>query len=151
MRGHDLLSISFRIVAAIFIGVGATVALGTFVFVGRAVPVRGIVVDYEVEQNAITFLQGDDPGGVLYYPIVEYRVRGEEHRVTGRAGRTDREYSIGEEIAVLVSPSEPGRSRLNTVLGVWGSAIILGGLGALFLALSVFAPLGFGGRERGKG
>lgn len=151
MKGRDLLSLSFRIIGLLFASIGAIIAASTLVFVARAEPVAGTVVDYAVEQNAITFLQGGEPTGLLYYPIVEYAAGGTEQRVTGRTGRTSRTWEPGERLTVLVAPGDPRNARINTVFGVWGSAIILGGLGALFLLLSVLAPFGFGGVRREQG
>lgn len=151
MRAHDLLSLSFRVVGLVFAGIAVIVAVSTAVFVARAQRVEGRVVENRVEQNAITFLRGDEPTGMLYYPVVEYSSGGVEYRVTGRRGTTSRVYEPGAPATVLVSGRNPERARLDTVSGVWGSAIILGGLGALFLLLSALAPLGFGGASRGKG
>lgn len=149
MRTKDLLGLSFRVIGLIFASVGAIAAVNTTLFVGRAETVSGIVVDYAVEQNSISFLQSGESTGMLYYPVVEYPVRGGgSSRITGRSGSPNRLYEPGERLPVLVSASNPERARINTVLGVWGSAIILGGLGVLFLLLSVLAPFGFGGSKR---
>jgi hypothetical protein len=150
MRGKDLLSLSFRVIGLLFAAIGAAVAIWTGMFVGRAEAVPGTVIDYAVEQNAISFMRAAEPTGMLYYPVVRYATTaGETRTLTGRRGRTARTYEIGAEVPVLVSPGDPDDARINTVFGVWGSAIILGGLGALFLLLSVLAPFGFGG-SRGQ-
>lgn len=151
MKGRDLLSLSFRLIGALFASIGALVAVSTLIFLARADPVGATVVDYAVEQNSITFLQGGEPTGLLYYPIVEYRVGADEHRLTGRTGRTSETWEPGERITVLVARGNPQNARINTVFGVWGGAIILGALGALFLLLSVLAPFGFGGVRREQG
>ena len=146
MRGKDLLSLSFRVIGFLFAGIAAIVAIYTWVFVSRAERVTGEVVDYSVEQNAITFLRSDDSTGILYYPIVEYSMAGgASYEVTGRTGRTRQTFEIGDTVGVLVAPDNPDRARLDTTFGIWGSVIVLGGLGALFLLLSVLAPFGFGG------
>jgi hypothetical protein len=150
MRGKDLLSLSFRIIGLLFVAIGAVVAAATTVFVTRAQPVEGRVVDYSVEQNAITFMNSDESTGMLFYPIVEYQAEGGGvHRITGRMGRASRAYDEGTPLTVLVSATDPTDARINTVFGVWGSAIILGGLGAVFLLLSALAPYGFGGMRPG--
>lgn len=149
MKAKDLLGLSFRVIGLIFASIGAIAAVNTTVFVRRAETVLGTVIDYAVEQNSISFLQSAESTGMLYYPIVEYPAsRGRTSRVTGRSGSPTRAYEPGEQIPVLVSTSNPERARINTVLGVWGTAIILGGLGAIFLLLSVLAPLGFGGSKQ---
>ena len=149
MKGRDLLSLSFRVIGLLFAGIGAIVAVSTLFFVSRAYTAPGTVVDHEVEQNAITFLRADERTGLLYYPVVEYRsTSGEMHQVTGRMGRASPRFEEGQQLTVLVAPADPSRARLNTVFGIWGSPIILGGLGALFLLLSLLAPFGFGGSRR---
>ncbi len=146
MRSKDLLGLSFRVIGLFFAAVGVIAAVNTVIFVSRAQAVRGTVIDYAVEQNSISFLQSGESTGMLYYPVVEYPVPGGgSDRITARSGRPTPPYEPGEQLPVLVSASNPQRARIDTVLGVWGSAIILGGLGALFLLLSVLAPLGFGG------
>lgn len=149
MKTKDLLGLSFRVIGLIFASVGLIAAVNTTIFVSRAQTVRGTVIDYAVEQNSISFLQSGESTGMLYYPIVEYPVRGDASTtITGRSGSPTRTYEPGEQVPVLVSTTNPERARINTVLGVWGTAIILGGLGAVFLLLSVLAPLGFGGSKR---
>lgn len=149
MKGRDLLSLSFRVIGLLFAGIAAIVAVSTGVFLGRAVRREGTVVDYRVEQNAITFLRQDGESGILYYPVVEYATAdGEALTVTGRTGYTTRPYETGDRVSVLVNPREPGQARLDSTFGVWGSSIVLGGLGALFLLISVLAPFGFGGGRR---
>ncbi len=152
MNPRDVFGLAFRVIGGVFLLLGSAAAVFTLVFVMRAVHVAGTVIDYEIEQNAIAFLATDEATGLLYYPVVEYRSPdGERLSVTGRAGRMRRVYEIGEPLGVLMSPDQPANARVDTVFGVWGSAIILGGLGALFVLISLLAPHGFGGRRRGFG
>lgn len=149
MKGRDLLSLSFRVIGLLFAGIGAIVAVSSALFLGRATRVEGSVVDYQVEQNAITFLRADGETGILYYPVVEYpTTRGGRSTVVGRTGRTSRQYAIGASVPVLVDPDDPAQARLDSTFGVWGSSIVLGGLGGLFLLISLLAPFGFGGGRR---
>ncbi|MFW5716123.1 MAG: DUF3592 domain-containing protein [Spirochaetota bacterium] len=149
MKRRDFLSLSFRVVGIVFVGIGAFVAVSSGVFVSRAEQVAGTVVDYAVEQNEITFLRSGEPTGILYYPVIEYSAGGETYAVRGRSGTTDRPYDTGARVDLLVSAANPANARIDSAFGVWGSAIILGGLGGLFLLLSVLAPFGFGGTRRG--
>ena len=150
MNPRDVFGLAFRVIGGVFLLLGSTAAVFTLVFVIQAVRVSGTVIDYAVEQNAIAFLAADDGSGMLYYPVVEYYSQdGERHVVTGRAARMRRVYELGEPVGVLMSPDQPANARINTAFGVWGSAIILGGLGALFVVISLLAPHGFGGRRGG--
>lgn len=149
MKGRDLLSLSFRVIGLIFALTGVVVAVTTGVFVTRAERVTGEVVDYATEQNAIAFMRSDEPTGILYYPVVEYSLPGGgSYTITGRTGRSARAFEVGDRVGVLVATDNPERARLDTVFEVWGTSIILGGLGVLFLVLSVFASFGFGGVRR---
>ncbi len=148
MSGKDLLSLSFRVIGLLFAAIGTASAASTAVYVLRATRVTGTVVDYVVEQNAISLMSSAEPTGLLYYPVVEYESpSGERSTLTGRSGRTRRVYEVGQSLPVLVSLRDSQAARIGTAFGAWGSSIILGGLGALFLLLSVLAPQGFGGRD----
>ncbi len=149
MNPRDVFGLAFRVIGAAFLLLGAGAAVITLMFVIQAEIVTGTVVDYEVEQNAIAFLAADEATGLLYYPVVEYRSPGDErHTVTGRAGRMRRVYEIGEPLDVLMSSDQPANARIHTLFEVWGSVIVLGGLGVIFLLISLLAPHGFGGRRR---
>ncbi len=148
MTGKDLLSLSFRVIGLLFAVIGAVAAASTAIYITRAVSVPGVVVDHVVEQNAISLMSAAEPTGLLYYPVVAYDApSGESHTLTGRSGRTRKVYEAGDSLPVLVSPDDPQDARIDSTFGVWGSSIILGALGALFLLLSVLAPQGFGGSK----
>lgn len=148
MKGTNLLAVAFRLVGLAFAGIAIVVAVTAGVFVAQSRLVSGTVVDFDVIDNSIRFLGGDGQRGLLYYPIVAYKLDGIDYEVTGSRGRVRPDYEEGELVSVLVSETRPPRARLNTTMGVWGSSIILGGLAALFLLLSVLAPYGFGGSSR---
>ena len=149
MTGQSLLSLAFRVVGLAFAVIAAVVAVFTLTFLLRSDPAVGVVVDHSSVQNQITVMPRSQQTGVLYYPVIAYTTpAGMEETFTGRSGRSDPQYQVEQEVPILISGSNPGDVRLNTVLGVWGSAIILGGLAAIFLILSFAAPLGFGGIRR---
>lgn len=150
MKGRDLLGLSFCLVGILFVVAGFGSAFITWRFVSGSDVVPGTVVDYVRTQNSVAFMGGDEPTGVLYYPVVSYAVGSREYHVTGRRGTSRPVADTGSSIAVIVARDDPTRARLNTVLGVWGAAIILAALGGLFLLLSVAVPIGFGG-SRGLG
>ena len=146
MRGNNLLGVAFRLVGLAFAGIAIVVAVAAGVFVAQSRAVSGTVIEHAVIDNSIRF--GTVSGsGLLYYPVVSYQLNGEWHEFTGRRGRARPDPDKGDEVLILVSESRPPAARMNTTMGVWGSSIILGGLAALFLLLSVLAPLGFGGTK----
>ena len=149
MKGRDLLALSFRVIGLVFAVIAGVSAVATLIFVLRAEQTTGVVVDYSVVQNNISFMPGADKTGMLYYPVVAFTATdGAEYRLTGRSGRTSRRYPVGEQLPVLYSAERPAEGRLATLMGVWGTAIILGGLGAIFLVLGLAAPHGFGGSRK---
>ena len=144
MTGKNLLSLAFRIVGLTFAVIAAVVAAVTLTFVIGSVASAGIVVDHASVQNQISVMPAGDQTGVLFYPVIEYtNATGSRAVFTGPRGQSTPRFQIGEEVPILVSQS--GAVRLNTVLGVWGTPIILGCLAAIFLILGLAAPLGFGG------
>lgn len=146
MQGNNLLGVAFRLVGLVFGGIAIVVAVTTGVFVAQSRAVPGTIIDHAVVDNSIRFVR-EDGAGILYYPVISYFLDGERHQFIGRRGRVDPVGDTGDEISVLVSESRPPAARVNTTIGVWGSSIILGGLSALFLLLSVLAPQGFGGSK----
>ncbi len=149
MKGRDLLALSFRLVGLVFAVIAAVSATVTLLFVLRAERTAGVVIDYSIVQNSISFMPGSDATGMLFYPIVAYTAAdGAEYRLTGRSGRPNRRYAPGEELPVLYSANNASEGRLDTVMGVWGTAIIMGGLAAIFVVLGFAAPHGFGGSKK---
>ena len=145
MSGRDLLALTFRLIGALFLAVAVGVVIQVIVFLGSSTRTDGVVVSLSTVQNAIRFAGGDEPTGVLYYPVVEYVTRdGVRYEITGRRGTSEPQLRVGDSVAVLYRNASPAAARLDTVMGVWGSAIILAACGVLFLLISFLAPFGFG-------
>jgi hypothetical protein len=118
-------------------------------FVLRAYSASGEVVGYTTIQNAIAVLPDSANTGILYYPVISYEdASGEDKEFTGPRGRSSPWLAVGEKVPVLVSSANTRDVRLNTVLGVWGAAIVLGSVAMIFMVLGFFAPFGFGGLVR---
>ena len=149
MRGRDVLSLAFRVIGAVFFAAAIGAGLQTLLFLRDSATARGVVVEHKTISNAVRFVRGDEPTGVLYYPVVQYDTEdGKTYRMTGRTGRTRPELATGATVAVRYSLSRPDDARVATVMGVWGSSLILAGCGVLFLVISLLTPLGFGGAAR---
>jgi len=119
------------------------------VFVLGAYAATGVVTDNSTIRNQIAPMPGDAETGVLYYPVISYTLSdGEVRTFTGPRGRSEPQFAVGEDVGILVSENDPERVRLNTVLGVWGTPIVLAGLAAIFLVIGLAAPFGFGGMKR---
>jgi len=148
VTGKNLLSLAFRVVGLAMAVIAAAIAAFALAFVLRSDRAVGMVVDYSSVQNQITVMPRSDQTGVLYYPVIAYSTSdGIEHTFTGPSGRPNPQFQVGQDVQILISRSNAGDARLNTLLGVWGTPIILGGLAAVFLMLSLAAPFGFGGKR----
>lgn len=149
MNGHALFGFAFRVAGLALAGIGTALAISTVLFVSRGVAATGEVVSHDVVQNAITFLQADDTTGMLYYPRVAF-VTHEGGRVVfrSRAGHPTKEPAVGERVSVLYAPSDAHGARIDQFMNIWGSTVIVGGLGVLFLVLALLIPHGFGGSGR---
>lgn len=151
MSGRNLLGLAFRLIGLVFtasaIGVGGV----TLSFVLRSDQLTGTVIEHSPVQNSISFMPGSDQTGILYYPVVRYTTPdGQERQLTGPRGRSSPRFAVGDPVPVYVLNSEPGNARLGTLMGVWGTAIILAAVALIFFLISLAAPLGFGGVGRGK-
>ncbi|MEE8440900.1 MAG: DUF3592 domain-containing protein [Spirochaetia bacterium] len=149
MTGRNLLSVAFGVIGLFFAVIALVVAAYALAFVLRSDHAVGVIVDHRSVQNQITVMPRSDQTGVLYYPVIAYTPSGgAEHIFTGPSGRSKPQFQVGQEVSVLISRSDAGDARLNTLLGVWGTPIMLGGLAAIFLILGLAAPMGFGGMQR---
>lgn len=149
MTGRNLLALSFRIVGLVFGVLAAVTAVYSAVFVARSYLSDGTVVGHSTVRNSISVMPESESTGVLYYPVVAYHdTSGAERRFTGPRGRSAPAFKDGESVRVRVSAVRPDDARLATVLGVWGSTVVLSAIAAIFLLLGYAAPYGFGGLRR---
>lgn len=149
LSSRELFGFAFRIVGLVLAGIGAAIAIGTIVFVNRSRVATGEVIGYDVVQNAITFLQSDDNTGMLYYPRVAFVANsGERVEFRSRAGRPRRVRETGERVQIYYQSDDPRNARIAEFMNTWGAAVIVGGLGVLFLTVALLVPFGFGGSRR---
>ncbi len=100
-------------------------------FQARACRARGRVVAIE---------EGPGPvdGGMLLYPVVEFRAPGGrtvEFRHT--VGTYPCWYRVGQSVAVLFDPEEPDRARVDSVLSRSLGGLAAGCVGGAFLVVSL--------------
>lgn len=149
MKGRDLLGISFRIIGLLFLSIAGGSAVNTSLLLSDAIRTDGVVLGYERTTNAIGMMPEGDDSGVLYYPVIGYGETPAQYAITSSSGRAAPAYEIGALVTLVVPQDNPEGARVASLMGLWGAAIILGGLGALFLILSYLAPRGFGGGDAG--
>lgn len=133
----------FLLVGGALMLVGAVRAGGTLWFLRDARQAVGTVVEYDrVEDAAPPFIGGE--AGVLYYPVVSFDTpSGRRIRFTSPSGRNSQVYQIDERVPVYFDPNEPEMSRVDSLWGLWGGALVFAGLGGVFLLIGLLAPHGF--------
>lgn len=128
------------IIKYLFSAVGLALLLGALVsyqhssdFLDSALSTQGTVVGMEKSRGA---------DSTSYFPIIEYVTNeGQKLQFRSSTGSSRPAYSIGETVEVLYSPQQTEDARLNSYFSLWGAALILAILGAVFLFVGVIIML----------
>jgi len=143
MQASTLFTRIFLGLGAVLLLIGGVAFVERLVFVGSAETGRGTITTVNVVSNPIT--QSDTETGKHYYPEIEYvdRLTGETRTFSSPAGLTGVNYAEGSQVSVLYVPGQPESAVLDTVPGIYGFALVFGGLGLLFIIFSAVAYRGF--------
>ena len=147
MRGRDLLGLSFRVIALVFVSVAGGSAVSTLLFLRDSIPATAVITEYSTTNTSITLMPEDAPRTVTFYPVAEYEIGGVTYRVASRSGSPTPRLQIGQSVVIVTRADNPGDARFDTLMGVWGAALVLAAVGVAFFVISYLAPLGFGGRR----
>lgn len=77
----------------------------------------------------------------VYAPHVEFRIDGTAHRFTSRVPGANR-YRPGQPVRVAYKPSDPDRAHIDNLWIKYQSAIVLGLVALLCLAIYLFPAFG---------
>lgn len=103
--------------------------------------VTGTVIDVKTST--------DSEGDTTYAPVYGYEWEGEQRRYT--PGSTSSSYPTqGETATLFVDPDDPGRVMADTFMDRWFIPVLLGGLGAVFLAVGLVIALASRRARRGE-
>jgi len=98
-------------------------------FLAEAISAQGTVVDMTESHSR----DSSGHSSTYYYPVIEFKdQRGETIRFTSSSGSNPPSYSRGESADILYVPSRPQDASINGFFSLWGAAVILGGIGAIF-------------------
>ena len=101
-RSDSMKRFMVAIVGVIFLGVGIFMYIQNKNLVKNCTEkAEATVVDMKEE-----FSSDSDMGSYLYYPIIEYNVKGQNVRVTMSSGSNVPAYSINDKIAILYNPNK---------------------------------------------
>lgn len=75
----------------------------------------------------------DSDGDITWAPLFRFTTAsGREIDIVSSISSSPAAYDIGDTVTMLYDPDKPSRARVDGVLSLWGTAIIVGGLGLLF-------------------
>jgi hypothetical protein len=57
--------------------------------------------------------------------------------ITSKSSSNPPEFEVGESVAVLYLPNNPADARIDSFFQLWGASSIVGGIGTVFLAISL--------------
>ena len=57
--------------------------------------------------------------------------------ITSTSSSNPPEFEVGESVAVLYLPNNPADARIDSFFQLWGASSIVGGIGTVFLAISL--------------
>lgn len=73
-----------------------------------------------------------------YRPVVQFiDQQGQFIEFVSSTGSNPASYSQGEQVKVLYLPERPSNAKINSFFSLWGVAIILAGIGAVFFLIGV--------------
>lgn len=120
-----------RIIAVVFalIGIAALIGAGALYFNSRA-----FIDTAETATGTVTELvRSRSSDSTTYAPVVSFvATDGEQYSFTHNISRNPPAYSQGEQVPVLYPPDNPNRARIESAFSLWGGALIVGALGAVF-------------------
>lgn len=115
------------VLGILLVGVGAVSSIRTLVFLNRAVPDVGEIVELVERKNFSR--------DTLYAPVFTFRDNtGETHTVFSSIARAIPAGDVGDTIPILYDPGNPKNAEVNNFISIWGLSIIFGSLGVVFIA-----------------
>lgn len=133
------------VVGSLFVLVGMGLCLGALyqyrdgrTFLAQAIKTDGVVLDLEKNDKSGTFS-----------PVVVFLDQdGRKNSFTSSTGSNPPAYSRGERVDVLYLPTCPQQARIDEFMTIWGSTVILTGLGGVFFMCGFMIILVVGVKSR---
>ena len=122
---------TFNTLRVIFTLIGLGMLAGAFfsfqstsTFLETATAKPGVVTD-------LIYSRSSDSG--TYYPVVRFEDgQGRSVEFQSSSGSNPASYARGESVRVLFTPGESESARIDGFFSLWGMALIVGGIGAVF-------------------
>lgn len=119
-----------RIISGIFAVIGLLMLMGGsyFYLSGYSQEKSGIVVTGQIIDLSVH--RSDD--GASYCPVVKYTDGQEEYVIESSYCNSGYRNALGDDIDVIYQPGNPGNAVIHAFGGLYGGAVILLGMGAVF-------------------
>ncbi len=118
------LSLAYFFTFIVLLSIGGIFLSRTLIFLNHSEETQGHVVE---------IIQGKG-----LRPQVEFTSKdGSTHEFTSHTGSSMLPFEVGDEVTVLYNPENPNHARLDWFPALWLLPILLGGIGGLFLILSL--------------
>lgn len=125
-----ILSATKYLFAAIGLGLllgAAAVYSHTASFVSRASRAHGTVTAMLPQRSS--------SNGTTYKPVVRFELAGGQMEFADSVSSNPPAYQVGEAVSVLYLESSPNDAKIDSFMSLWFLPTLLGGMGAIFLAL----------------
>lgn len=127
MKSINLMKYLFLVVGGVFLAIAVFSARNTQTFIAESTAAPGTVIDMVRRQS-------NDSD--TYAPVVRFTTQaGDTIEFTSNTSSSPPSYHTGESVEVLYRPNAPHAARINGFGSLWGTALIIGGLGAIFFAI----------------
>ncbi len=123
MKAVKLIALLVILCSLLPLGIAGYWYQKTDAFLEKAVKTEAVVVDMDERTSE---------NGTLYYPVFTFSDRqGQTHRVFSKSGSYPPSHEIGDTIAILYDPQDPGKTRFDSFVSLWLGPVILGVLGLI--------------------
>ena len=134
-RAFALVAVILGLIAIVLGVVCGVITLRTRAFLAESTSVSGEVIGLVSRESCDKDDDGHRSCTTVYAPRIRFTTAdGREIVFVSDTASSPASYSEGDRVTVRYRPEEPTNARLDTVTGIWLSAIITGGL-ALFFAV----------------
>ena len=145
---------TLTVIKYLFVLIGGVMLIGavwaaanTRSFLAHAVRTEGKVVAlqprYSTNTSSNSSTASSSSTSRTFAPLIRFTHAGQVIDFTASASSNPPAYSVGETVPVLYENTPPFKARIDSFFSLWGAALIVGGLGTIFLligALMSFLP-----------
>jgi uncharacterized protein DUF3592 len=132
------------------IGLGSCMLLGalflfyrTTVFVNRATPTTGTVIEHKVTVSSSNSNRGGSTTTTSYHPVVQFQPpQGGSIQFVSKTGdNSPGDRRVGLEVPVLFNPNDPSDAEIHSFYDIWFGPIFLFVFGSIWTGVGVLSRI----------